>query len=30
VAEAEARAVASASSAEIMISRIEALLRFDG
>ncbi len=30
VAEAEARAVASASSPEIMISRIEALLRFDG
>ena len=30
VAEAEARAVASASSPEILISRIEALLRFDG
>jgi aminoacrylate hydrolase len=30
VAEAEAQAVASASSLEIMISRIEALLRFDG
>jgi aminoacrylate hydrolase len=30
MAEAEARAVASASSPEIMISRIEALLRFDG
>ncbi len=30
VAEAEARSVTSASSPEIMISRIEALLRFDG
>lgn len=30
VAEAEARTVASASPSEIMISRIEALLRFDG
>src|SRR4030095_10139751 len=30
VTEAEARSVASASSPEILISRIEALLRFDG